>query len=795
MQPPAKPGRNSLDVPRTAFIATYVPRQCGIATFTRDLVAALGTRSEGRARPRVIAMDRPADGLAYPAEVICRLDPDDRPAYRRLVRGLEADGVQLLAIQHEYGIFGGPSGAYLLDLLDATTIPVVTTLHSILARPTPTQEQILRAIAARSARLVTMAERGRSILVERYGVARERIAVIPHGVPDFSTVDPVAAKTRLGVDGCQLILTFGLLGPQKNVELVLEALARIVDHVPPATYAVVGATHPDIRRRDGERYREGLRGRAIELGLEDRVRFVDRYLDDQELATWLAASDVFVTPYRDAQQISSGTLAYALAAGSAVVSTPYEHAVELLGTDRGVLVPFDDADALATVLERLLTDESHRESIRTHGREHGRSMVWTNVAGGYAELFQAVVSGLPRSALRPAPGERARAGAAGVLSSAMRAELPVSRRHLDELRGPIGIFQFARGRVPDASHGYCTDDVARALRVDLRHGELQPGPIVAAAIRSDVAFIREAYEPGYGRFRNFRSADGRWLEWIGSEDAHGRAVQALGETVARCVDRAVAREARRVLLDALPATLSFAWARPRAYAILGCAAAHEGARVHATLLERLADSVRQARLTDSAWPWPEDPCTYDNGVIAEALIVGGNERGLPAVVESGLRVLDWLVAAETGPDGLLQPIGNRGWWTRSGRRAQWDQQPIEPASLASAAVAAWAATGDEHWRDMAERAFGWFLGANSVGLAVADPDRGACRDGLGPDGLNGNEGAESTTAWLLAVERIRELRQGRSVARRIGGRGHERTNATTSDSRAVASAMAESATP
>jgi hypothetical protein len=377
----------------------------------------------------------------------------------------------------------------------------------------------------------------------------------------------------------------------------------------------------------------------------------------------------------------------------------------------------------------------------------------------------------------------------------MRAELPVSRRHLDELRGPIGIFQFARGRVPDASHGYCTDDVARALRVDLRHGELQPGPIVAAAIRSDVAFIREAYEPGYGRFRNFRSADGRWLEWIGSEDAHGRAVQALGETVARCVDRAVAREARRLLLDALPATLSFAWARPRAYAILGCAAAHEGARVHATLLERLADSVRQARLTDSAWPWPEDPCTYDNGVIAEALIVGGNERGLPAVVESGLQVLDWLVAAETGPDGLLQPIGNRGWWTRSGRRAQWDQQPIEPASLASAAVAAWAATGDEHWRDMAERAFGWFLGANSVGLAVADPDRGSCHDGLGPDGLNGNEGAESTTAWLLAVERIRELRQGRSVARRIGGRGHERMNATTSDSRAVASAMAESATP
>jgi glycosyltransferase involved in cell wall biosynthesis len=796
-------------LPRTVVLSTYVPNRCGIATFARDLVQGLRACVGPDAPVRVAAVDPPANAPVYPPEVRYRLRADDRRAYRRLATDLEADGAEVLCMQHEFGLFGGPSGRHVLDLLEHLSIPVVTTLHTILSRPTKSQARILREIAARSARLVTISERGRKVLLQRYGAADDRIAVVPHGVPDLSAVDRAQARSELGLDGAQLILTFGLLGPSKNVELVLEALHRIADRVPDATIAVVGATHPEVRRQSGERYRDGLLELVHRLGLADRVRFVDRYLTDAELAAWLVAADVFVTPYRDAQQMSSGTLAYALAAGTAVISTPYAHASELLQDGRGLLVPFEDPDALARALASVLLDDEAREAMRRRGREHGRSMLWPNVALKYARLFVRVVddralathaapSAGPAVALAAGPATRPAAGQAPRLPE----RLPLARGHLDVLRTSIGIHQFARGRRPDPVHGSCTDDVARTLRVDLRHADVEPGALVAAAIRHDLDVLRSAFNPSRGRFRNFRAADGSWLELVGSEDSHGRAVHALGEAVVRSRDRTVAAEARGLLAAALPAARELAWARPRAYAILGCVAAladPASTAVAGDHLEQLAAaleaSIRRAVRADPGWPWPERRCTYDNGTLPEALIAAGMALGQPATVDLGLKVLAWLVTAETAPGGWIRPVGNRGWWSPGSAPAAWDQQPIEPASLVSAAFVAWEATRDDRWAATAERALAWFLGANDLGIALADPRTGGCRDGLGPDGANANQGAESTLAWLVSVERVRELRQRRSPTLLCVGRGQDSRCASTSERLAVASAIAESAAP
>ena len=811
--PGARPA-TAVPLPRSVVLSTYVPRQCGIATFAHDLVEGLRMCAGPRAPVRVAALDPMVDAPAYPPEVRYRIRADDRRAYRRLATDVVADGAEVLCLQHEFGLFGGPDGRDVLDLLDRVTIPVVTTLHTILARPTRSQERIVRELAARSATLVTISERGRAVLEERYGADGGRVAVVPHGVPDFSGVDRSRARSELGLDGAKLILTFGLLGPSKNIELVLDAVHRIADQVPDATVAVVGATHPEVKRQSGERYREGLRELAADLGLADRVRFVDRYLGDAELAAWLVAADVFVTPYRDAQQMSSGTLAYALAAGAAVISTPYAHACELLGDGRGLLVPFEDRDALSSALASVLLHDEVRDALRRRGREHGRAMVWPKVALEYARLFARAVDETSgpdrRTADLPAPlaatpaGPPARRPTRGPDAEPVRAlvDLPLVRRHLDELRAPIGIFQFARGTVPDPVHGSCTDDVARMLRVDLRHADLEPGALAATAVRHDLAILGAAFNPARGRFRNFRATDGSWIDDVGSEDAHGRAVQALGEAVARCRDASMTTAARRLFAAALPATRDLAWARPRAYVILGCVAALDdpaSAAVAADCLEPMASgleaSIRRAAWADPDWPWPEECCTYENGALPEALIAAGLALGRPATVDLGLDVLEWLVAAETAPGGWIRPIGNRGWWTRGSAPAQWDQQPIEPASIVSAAAAAWDATHDEHWAVTAERALGWFLGANDRGVTMADLPTGGCRDGLGPDGANANQGAESTLAWLLSVERIRELRQRRSPTLRCSGRGHERTYATRSERVAVASAIAESAAP
>ena len=750
---------------RAGFVSTYVPRQCGIATFTRDLLegmrrAAEEERGGGRGiEAHIAALHVDEDALPYPPEVRYVVDADDLDAYRRAARLLD-DQVSVVSLQHEFGIFGGPDGQHLLTLTASLGVPLVTTFHTVLPEPTAGQRLVVDELARRSSALVVLSERSRQTLVERYGIPLTSIAVIPHGVPDLPFIDPARAKDRFGLAGRSVVLGFGLLGPNKRFELVIEALARIVDRVPEALFVIVGATHPEVRRRHGESYRTMLQERVQRLGLEDNVRFVDAYVDQADLMDWLLSSDVFVTPYGSAQQAVSGTLAYALAAGKAIVSTPYDYAQELLADGRGLITPFDDVGSLADALALLLGDREARDEMRRRAWERARSMVWRQVGAEHLAMLSTAAEQGPvgdRRAWMTIPA-RPRQAASSIVAPAA----PPVRRHLRRLSDDLGIAQHAVGAEPDLRHGYCTDDVARALVADALHAEREAGPSVARSIRRHLAFLEAAFDGRRGRFRNFRAADGRWLEAVGSEDSHGRAVAALGETAIRVDDRTAQRLATDLFAAALPACLDLHHPRPWAYAMLGgvavLGAAHGepagSRRVLVELGERLADAFGGADL-DPTWPWPEAVVTYDNGVLPHALLAAGRRLDRRPWVELGSSVLRWLDRAQRSPAGHFRPIGNRGWWPRGAQAARWDQQPIEALSMLEAGLAAEAATGDARFGLLAERAYAWFTGANDLGLPVADPAEGACHDGLGPSGLNPNQGAESTLAWLVAVERMR----------------------------------------
>lgn len=392
-------GGTSYRTLRAAFVGTYPPRQCGIATFTRDLAAAVG--ASGTRRIAGSPWDRSAShpGVAveiaavdyedreFPAEVHLRLDPDRPADYLGVADRINRSRFDVVSLQHEFGIYGGPDGERVLRLLDQLEIPVVSTLHTVLLHPSDNQRRVLREIARASSRVIVLARASARILVDVYGIDPDRIRVIPHGVPDLPFVDPDTVKPLVGLSGRPTLLSFGLLGPAKGFDLAIRAMADVVEETPAACYVILGTTHPELRRREGEAYRESLQALVRELHLEDHVRFVDAYVDLPTLGRWLQAADVFVTPYPGAEQAASGTLAYALGTGKALVSTPYAYARELLADGRGRLVPFGDSQALGRAIATFLTDRSLRDEARRRAYAFGRTMIWRRVGAAYRALF------------------------------------------------------------------------------------------------------------------------------------------------------------------------------------------------------------------------------------------------------------------------------------------------------------------------------------------------------------------------------------------------------------------------
>jgi glycosyltransferase involved in cell wall biosynthesis len=737
---------------RIALIGNFLPRRCGLATFTTDTYFALASRFPDVTFD-VYAMDDHPGRYAYPPEVTHAIPQHDRSAYLDAARRITASGAQALWIQHEYGIFGGPAGSHILALLDRLTIPVIVTLHTVLEKPTPEERAVMDAILRRASKVIVMAERGREILQRVHGAHAASIAMIPHGVPDRELVDPDTMKARFGWEGRETILTFGLLAPNKGIETMIAAMPAIAAARPDALYVVLGATHPNLVAHEGEAYRDRLKAQVAELGVAANVRFVDGFVDHEDLLDYLQAADIYATPYRNPAQITSGTLSYAIGLGKAVVSTPYVHATEILADGHGALVDFDDHAGFAREIVHLLGKPRDRSALMARAYARGRTMLWERSAEDAMIEIEAVVAKAPR---RLAKADRATA----ILAPDIAA--------VERMSDGTGMMQHSIYSVPDRRHGYCIDDNARALIllnvVDGIHDGVRDKWTTVYA-----SFVQYAWNDQTRRFRNFMNFDRSWCEDEGSEDSNGRTLWALGRT-ARDGRSLKLRDWAASMYD-MTAPIAFEMKSPRthAFAMLGAAAmleAHPGHGLSRRILEQFGEEL--VALADRSrrpeWRWFEIVLAYDNARLPEALIRAGQALGRDDFTQCGLDTLDWIIAQQTSPEGRFRAIGTDSFGRAYEPPLPFDQQPLEAQATIDACEAAQSATGDARWIDEGMRAYRWYLGANDLDLPLASSNDGGCFDGLMPHGLNRNQGAESILALQLATTAI----SGLSKRARIG---------------------------
>jgi glycosyltransferase involved in cell wall biosynthesis len=745
---------NPSNIRKIAFLGDYLPRKCGIATFTTDLRTAVAQEFP-TTQCLVVPVNDIEGGYEYPPEVRFEIAEQDLPSYLRAADFLNITDVDVVCVEHEFGIYGGPAGSYLLALLHELRMPIVTTLHTILREPNQDQRRVMHELIRLSTRLVAMAEKGREFLREVYQAKDSKIDLILHGIFDMPFADPNYFKDEFGVAGKQVLLTFGLLSPNKGIEYALRALPDIITEFPNTVYIVVGQTHPNLLRDEGEFYRLSLERLAKDLGVQKHVVFFNRFVELDELMRFIGATDIYLTPYLTESQITSGTLAYAFGAGNAVVSTPYWHATELLAENRGKLVPFRDAKAIASAVIELLHDEPLRHSMRKNAYRMGRDMVWSRVAQLYMKSFDQASQdhsfvgrkSSPIRTLDERPGQ-----------------LPALKLdHLYRMSDSTGIFQHASFTVPNFAEGYCTDDNARALLLalllqKLGHHSLRLNERAATY----AAFINHAFDRKSRRFRNFMSFNRTWIEEVGSEDCQGHALWALGLCVGHAGQGSFQMLAAELFEQALPVATELTSPRAWAFTLIGIdeylrrlSGDRRANQIRESLTARLMQ--RHADAASEDWQWFEEVVSYANAKLPHALILSGRCVNDAKMLETGLKTLRWLVKVQTSTAGSFQPIGSNGFYRRGQERALFDQQPIEAQATVSACIEAYYATGDMLWVAEARRAFEWFLGRNDLGLALYDSSTGGCRDGLHVDRVSQNQGAESTLAFLLALAEMQAL--------------------------------------
>lgn len=736
------------DLQQIAVIGNYLPRQCGIATFTTHLCEAMAA-----AAPQTEVFALPVndikEGYAYPPRVRFELAEKDLFSYHHAAEFLNIHNVDVVCVQHEYGIFGGVAGSYILSLLRDLHMPIVITLHTILLKPDANQRRVLDELAYLSSHLVVMSQRAATYLHDIYHIAPEKISLIPHGIPEIpSNVERY--KKLIGVTGKKVLLTFGLLSSNKGIENVIQALPAILKEHPDVVYVVLGATHPNVKRHEGESYRLMLQRLARDKGVDHNVIFYNQFVTQEELITFIGATDIYITPYRNPAQIVSGTLAYVVGNGRVVISTPYWYAEELLAEDRGVLVPFDTPEAIAEHVIDLLSQEAKRHEISQRAYALGREMIWPQVGARYLELFHQI---------RTDRAYQSSSALAVKTLNEQPLELPLLRlTHLRRMTDDTGMLQHAIFAIPNYHEGYTTDDNARALiaatlleDVDAKTSDLSSG-----LAERYLAFLWYAFNVDQNRFRNFLSYNRVWLEEQGSEDSHGRALWALGTVLGRSNNQSLRGVATHMFHRALPPVVEFTAPRAWAFTLLGI---HEylkrfsGDRValqtREMLAERLMELYASAHTPD--WLWFEDILSYDNARLSHALLLAGQGMGRDDMIEVGLTTLRWLVEIHYPDTEHLVPIGCYGFYRRGGERARFDQQPVEAHAMVSVCLAAYEITGDANWHKSAQQAFEWFLGRNDAHLPLYDVTTGGCWDGLQPGKVNQNQGAESTLAFLLSL--------------------------------------------
>ena len=739
-----------------AVIGNYLPRQCGIATFTADLVESLSAEAPGIYCWATAMNDKP-DGYQYPDKVRFEINQNKLSDYSVASQFLNISQTDIVCLQHEYGLFGGPAGSHLLKLLGNLRMPVVTTLHTILKNPAPEYRDVMLKLSDLSDKLVVMSHKAVDFLKDIYGVPEEKISFIHHGIPDTPFLDSSFNKDKFGVEGKKVLLTFGLLSPNKGIENVLQAIPAVIKKHPDVVYIVLGATHPNILKHHGDAYRIMLQQLVSKLGIGDHVIFQNRFVELSELCEYLGIADIYVTPYLEEAQITSGTLAYAMGTGKAVISTPYWYATEMLAEGRGRIVPFHNPEAIAEQIVGLLDNDVQRHAMRKKAYTFSREAVWKEVSRKYLQVFSEVRQNRTKN-------PRPRHSYVENIKAITRFELPeIKLDHLKAFTDDTGILQHANYTIPDRIHGYCTDDNARALLVAVMGQKHLPTNGFGLNFLSGhyLGFLLYAYNEKNGRFRNFMTYSREWMEEVGSEDSHGRAIWCLGKAVGFLDDPGHLAMSATLFEKALKVVEDFYSPRAIAFCLVGVDAYlnkfsgnSNVRRIQEILADRLFKQFENNVTED--WPWLENALNYANGKLPHALLLSGRRMQRDDMMDMGLNALKWLLDIQT-EDNHFVPIGSTGWYEKGGTKARFDQQPIEAKAMIEACVEAFSVSRDHIWFDHAVMCFNWFLGQNDLNMPLYDPKTGGCRDGLMADGINQNQGAESSLAWLLSLMTLQKL--------------------------------------
>lgn len=679
---------------------------------------------------------------SYTDAVAFDVAQDDSQAYVEAAAFLNDRAYGVLSIQHEYGIYGGESGEYLLRLVRSAKMPVVTTLHTVMRNPSASQRRILDELLQLSERVVVMSRSAIELLFVVHGVDISKVDFIPHGIPRIPAMCGAELRCEVTGDG-PILLTFGLLSPDKGIQSVIGGLPLLAEQFPDTKYLVVGATHPHELARNGESYRDSLVKLSRNLGVERNIEFVNEFVSVEKVIEYLDATDYYITPYLNPLQITSGTLAYSMGAGKVVISTPYVYAQEVLADGRGILVPFGDSEAIAISVIRSWSNPVQSDEMRSRALAYGQDMDWDTVGERYMRSFERAFDG---ARCLPKPVEVAD----------LRPRTVISLDHVEKLTDDTGIFQHATFSVPNRFEGYCVDDNARALLLTVMlEAEGRPNRLVSLLQARYLAFVAHSLDPETGRFRNFMSYDRTWLEDVGSEDSQGRALWALGYTVAHCRHETHVLLAEKVFQAAANSLSPLTSPRACAYAVLGIAAfleAHPDSESVRSLLTQLGLRLQQLYAANAtiAWPWMEARLSYANARIPQAMMIAGEALDARELISGGMTSLTWLMDHQVAPSGCFSPVGSQGAGPSDLGSVQFDQQPVEVWSSVSACITAARFGLSEKFLKRSAWCFEWFLGGNVLGRPVAESGTGACCDGLEQTGLNRNQGAESTLSYLCA---------------------------------------------
>ena len=740
-----------------SFISSFIPRQCGIATFTNDLAVSFNQIENGsELRSNVTALNDNPEGYKYSQEVKFEIKDKSINDFKEAAYYLNLSDKDIINLQHEFGLYGGEAGSHILYLLENLKKPVVTTLHTVLEHPNEDQLKVMQEINRYSSYMVVQSEKAFTMLSGVYGIPTEKIRYIPHGAHDVQFLDTTYYKDKFQLTEKKVLLTFGLLSPGKGLEDVINALAEVVKTNPDVAYIILGATHPHVKKQYGESYRNSLENLVKKHGLENNVIFINRFVDTEELLEFLLMSDIYISPYHNLEQIVSGTLTYALASGKAIISTPYWYAEELLKDEKGILYEPHNVESLSAAIKDLLDDENKRNRLRRNAYEAGRKMIWAEVAKKYYEIFQQAAAEytLNSTSLLPTPKYK------------MIPSLPeVNLTHLRNITDTTGILQHSVFSIPNRNEGYCIDDNCRALHVIIMNKYLFQDPAADQLLYTYLSFVHYAYNKESGLFRNFMSYDRKWLEEAGSEDSNGRTMFVLGYFIKNAENHSHLALCKMLFDSTLKNMEKFTSLRAIAHIIMGCIfylQRFSGARDVKRICKKLLEKLNECYLQNSKgeWKWFEEYLTYDNARLSQALLMGGIYFKNSNYLYNGLESLNWMYDEINDKErNYISLVGNDGWYYKGQEKAKFDQQPVEIASIIDACYQAYLISEDMEWINKISLAFSWFLGNNDRQEPLYDFTTGGCFDGLTSAITNQNQGAESTISWLTALHRMYRIRQ------------------------------------